>query len=123
MTEDEKEFEEIYKTVMEKLDLHLPIKFYLDPDRLMKNAMRLNLKEEMDRLNSLLSEKDKKIEELEKSVKGGCFNVLCYIEKVQSDKRIKSLEDGIEKHKEKNIFIKYLSYDVELYKLLEKKGE
>ena len=54
MTEDEKEFEEIYKTVMEKLDLHLPIKFYLDPDRLMKNAMRLTFIESCRKLRKQL---------------------------------------------------------------------
>ena len=40
MNDDEKDFGEIYKTVMEKLDLHHPLKYYLDPDLLMKNTMR-----------------------------------------------------------------------------------
>ena len=68
---------------------------------------------------------------MEKSIRGGCFNVLCYIEKVQSDKRIKSLEEGIEELMpfvwEKNM-INVQETDFEkiifkLYKLLEKKGE
>lgn len=41
MTEDEKEFEIEYQKVMEKLDLHYSLKYYSDPDLLMKNAMRL----------------------------------------------------------------------------------